>query len=334
MDIYFCDLCASRVTAQDLRAGKGMRRRHDIICGSCIDLGKAQEWMAHTGPSVPVSQLEPRSPASAPVDPIAVGRDRARTEHEPSPHNDETSRVQTLAPQLAMAATGMTALSPNQAESRDSADDLSELSESEQKQETGMHPAQDQVQPAASPFTEPAPEKADKAAGAKPASSSSQKAKSGSTSRVTPRPVPAKSGKSSRRAAVQGIPPQVLWIGSAISLVLILVIAGLVINKKMRPKHVGGETIVISLTSEIKALAKAADKANSEAMNGGDVAACDRALKAQRDLRACSERFEAEALKAGWKQDNVEYFMETSVSPSLSAFKSVNDRRAILLQQH
>lgn len=94
MDIYFCDECAARVTDLDLRAGKGMRRRHATICVECVDKGLAQAWLTHAGTQPQAAQAQANGsarvaatavadepePASAPAaDPISIARDRAST---------------------------------------------------------------------------------------------------------------------------------------------------------------------------------------------------------------------------------------------------------------
>ncbi len=88
MDIYFCDECGARVTDLDLRAGKGMRRRHATICAGCVDQGMAQAWLSRTGGQASASaslQVGAAAPSAlvasavATADPISVARDRART---------------------------------------------------------------------------------------------------------------------------------------------------------------------------------------------------------------------------------------------------------------
>jgi hypothetical protein len=88
MDIYFCDECATRVTDLDLRAGKGMRRRHATICAGCVDQGLAQAWLTRTGGQASASaslQVSASAPSAlvasavATADPISIARDRART---------------------------------------------------------------------------------------------------------------------------------------------------------------------------------------------------------------------------------------------------------------
>lgn len=88
MDIYFCDECGARVTDLDLRAGKGMRRRHATICAGCVDQGLAQAWLSRTGgqasasASLQAGREEPSAlvaTATAAADVISVARDRAVT---------------------------------------------------------------------------------------------------------------------------------------------------------------------------------------------------------------------------------------------------------------
>lgn len=43
MDIYFCDECAARVTAADLRRGFGLKKDDVIVCGTCVEQGRGSE---------------------------------------------------------------------------------------------------------------------------------------------------------------------------------------------------------------------------------------------------------------------------------------------------
>lgn len=84
MDIYFCDECGARVTDLDLRAGKGMRRRHDTICPACVDQGMAPAWLSRSGAQAAVGASAPSAPPAAVAvaeapDPISLARDRAIT---------------------------------------------------------------------------------------------------------------------------------------------------------------------------------------------------------------------------------------------------------------
>jgi hypothetical protein len=74
MDIYFCDLCGSRVTSVDLRGGIGMHHGDDAICGRCVEMGRGQDWLAGHQ-----SEVLPEKPPASPVSTIDRARDRART---------------------------------------------------------------------------------------------------------------------------------------------------------------------------------------------------------------------------------------------------------------
>jgi len=47
MNVYFCDVCGVRVTDLDLHSGHGMRRRNDVICAACLELGHGKGWVAN-----------------------------------------------------------------------------------------------------------------------------------------------------------------------------------------------------------------------------------------------------------------------------------------------
>jgi len=152
MHIFFCDICGVRVTDVDLRGGHGLRRRHHVICPTCLDLGHGKEWLerhrqrhhavaafdgtpsgavALAEPEIPDFIPEPReTPAVVDHPLIAAARDRARTlDYDelkpPRPaaiigssatelvDDNDTARVPVVAGDLAMAASGFAALSSN-----------------------------------------------------------------------------------------------------------------------------------------------------------------------------------------------------------------------------
>jgi len=45
MDIWFCDVCAARVTEDDFRRGQGIRKRYDVVCGTCIEQGHGADLL-------------------------------------------------------------------------------------------------------------------------------------------------------------------------------------------------------------------------------------------------------------------------------------------------
>ncbi len=149
MHIFFCDICGVRVTDVDLRGGHGMRRRHHVICATCLDLGHGKEWLERHrqrhhavvaidgAPSGAVALAEPEVPEFIPEPPevpaavdhplIDAARDRARTlvnddvKPVPSaiigstagevPDDSDTACVPVVPGDLAMAASGFAALS-------------------------------------------------------------------------------------------------------------------------------------------------------------------------------------------------------------------------------
>jgi len=89
MNVYFCDVCGIRVTDVDLKGGHGMRRRHDVICATCLEMGHGKEWAEKAGLSgrtavvANESSIKPAVPAASIID---QARDRAATlEDAPAP---------------------------------------------------------------------------------------------------------------------------------------------------------------------------------------------------------------------------------------------------------
>jgi hypothetical protein len=180
MNVYFCDICGVRVTDVDLHSGHGMRRRNDVICATCLDLGHGKDWMQKGQAAVQAPVLaavgaagadEGRSPQS-PI--IEVARDRARTVEEdvepaavapvvmraganaiahaiegvPDLDDDSaTAKVPVLDQHLASTAAGFAALgSPvDESEAQDD-DDLEETPVPQKPDDTGAEP----ILPAAS----------------------------------------------------------------------------------------------------------------------------------------------------------------------------------------
>lgn len=90
MNVYFCDVCGARVTDVDLKGGQGMRRRLDVICATCIDLGHGKAWVDRGKIRTPLPDPAPvRARSSTPsglapaLARINVARDRARTHVDP-----------------------------------------------------------------------------------------------------------------------------------------------------------------------------------------------------------------------------------------------------------
>jgi hypothetical protein len=103
MNVYFCDVCGVRVTDIDLHSGHGMRRRNDVICAACLELGHGKGLFAQDGqkqavlsahesaasngkhaPSV-AAAAPPAAGRAAAADLLSEARDRARTADEDQP---------------------------------------------------------------------------------------------------------------------------------------------------------------------------------------------------------------------------------------------------------
>ena len=81
MNVFFCDVCGVRVTDVDLKSGHGMRRRHDVICATCLEMGHGKGWAEKAGLSARSAAVI-TSTVTKPADPAArldAPRDRAAT---------------------------------------------------------------------------------------------------------------------------------------------------------------------------------------------------------------------------------------------------------------
>lgn len=102
MDIYFCDSCGVRVNHADLSSGRGVRRRHQVVCADCIAKG------VKIGEPAGSAVRSPQVPS------------------ESSQH--DTARLRQAQPSLAEAVSGFSALAgSSQPKARDDRhDDLSD----------------------------------------------------------------------------------------------------------------------------------------------------------------------------------------------------------------
>ena len=108
MNVYFCDVCGIRVTDVDLKGGHGMRRRHDVICATCLEMGHGKEWAEKAGlsghkPAISVESAGKSSPA--PVSVIDQARDRAATLEEAPAPAVQADRVQPIPTPVASMRT-------------------------------------------------------------------------------------------------------------------------------------------------------------------------------------------------------------------------------------
>jgi len=81
MNVYFCDVCGVRVTDLDLHSGHGMRRRNDVICAACLELGHGKGWVANHAQKQQMAFAGAATTAgSAPVAPTTPDADAADDE--------------------------------------------------------------------------------------------------------------------------------------------------------------------------------------------------------------------------------------------------------------
>jgi len=103
MNVYFCDVCGVRVTDVDLHSGHGIRRRHDVICAACLDLGHGKEWINNgsAGAAVAVGAgavgTHAKAPSPAPVVPAIK---RARDDLATIDEDAEAASAPTAPPSL------------------------------------------------------------------------------------------------------------------------------------------------------------------------------------------------------------------------------------------
>ena len=75
MDIFFCDVCAARVTSVHLRRGQGARSNDVVICAGCIEKGQGLDLL-DAEPALVGSEKEP---VLAGAQALNDARDRAKT---------------------------------------------------------------------------------------------------------------------------------------------------------------------------------------------------------------------------------------------------------------
>jgi hypothetical protein len=94
LHIYFCDICGVRVIDVDLRSGHGLLRGHQVICGTCLEMGHGGAWLEGRP-----GQITSVTPDPNPV--INAARDRAVTVPDPdppAPRLDTKDTVRVLTP--------------------------------------------------------------------------------------------------------------------------------------------------------------------------------------------------------------------------------------------
>lgn len=179
MKFFFCDVCGVRVSDADLRSGLGMRRRHDVICATCLELGHGRQWAEAKGLSARTAATLSDVP-TAPEEPVPPVL--AKTE-----------------PSLADAASGFGALSgpspvpakaPSGDDLMDEVDEVRPISEA-----IGAPASADPGTPPPSPAAPVAAEGKDESRGDGSRGAGAAKRSGKSTSRSAKAPVSGKSGK-------------------------------------------------------------------------------------------------------------------------------------------
>lgn len=350
MDIYFCDECGARVTDLDLRGGKGMRQRQDVICSQCVGRGLAAEWLAKAGRTVGAAVGAP----AAASDPISLARDRAVTSRddpfdddvvEPAPlkpsHGHETDALPAKPPRheddgFSAAAGAMGALAADlpkrDGDPRDgSEDDLTD------------HAGDEDPLAATSPTAMPG-DVAAAAAAAKDETAATKPGKGGSSRQAAVK----KGGTTSRRNASsktttktsRQAKPSVMASKKVLVLSLVSCAAiagiffGLVVPNINGSKHKGPEVIRSDLLVNFGQIVKEVDGVTKEAMrNANDLAAQRKGIEALNQLNSEYAKFEKEATKLGWGEDGFSQQLENMGFADIKMRRQPISQRIFILEQ-
>ena len=89
MDIFFCDVCCARVSANHLSRGHGVRNKDVIICGSCLEKGHGAELLEHADQGS--LEAVAAAPRLAGAEALNESRDRAATMKNLEPVSGDAS---------------------------------------------------------------------------------------------------------------------------------------------------------------------------------------------------------------------------------------------------
>lgn len=309
MKVFFCDVCGVRVTDVDLSGGRGMRRRNDVICSTCLELGHGRQWAEDRGLSqrtaVEAASADAQPPAANPV--IDAARDRAAT----MPDHGVGS--------LAAAASGFSALAPDAPSAAPAVEDI----------EDAAHPAdsQDPAMPQDPTPDTSAPAEKQGAGSAKRSAARSGKAQ-------TPKGVSTKSAKvpatarSARKAAQE---KQKIILVTLVGLCVIMLAGlGIMLMQGGKAKAVDGKVIELSAERDklFEAVRATRDVAFRDPHNLSD-ADIQATIAKIHDLQNKVEAFEDFAKRGGWSVDNVATQLETwNISDIYGKLKMWNDEGA------
>lgn len=309
MKVFFCDVCGVRVTDVDLSGGRGMRRRNDVICSTCLELGHGRQWAEDRGLSqrtaVEAASADAQPPAANPV--IDAARDRAAT----MPDHGVGS--------LAAAASGFSALAPDAPAASPAVEDI----------EDAAHPAdsQDPAMPQDPTPDTSAPGDKQGAGSAKRSAARSGKAQTSKGVSTKSAKVPA-TARSARKAAQE---KQKIILVTLVGLCVIMLAGlGIMLMQGGKAKAVDGKVIELSAERDklFEAVRATRDVAFRDPHNLSD-ADIQATIAKIHDLQNKVEAFEDFAKRGGWSVDNVATQLETwNISDIYGKLKMWNDEGA------
>lgn len=310
MKVFFCDVCGVRVTDVDLSGGRGMRRRHDVICSTCLELGHGRQWAEDRG----LSQRSTAAAASAtpPGNPVIdAARDRAST------MPDDGS--------LAAAASGFSALAPDAPPAGAPVADLEDAAAPDEPQEAPM-PQDETTDPSTSADKQGAGSaKRSAARSAKSAAASKSQAAKSATTKSAKNPATA---RSARKAAQE---KQKIILVTLVGLCVIMLVGlGIMLTQGGRAKAQEGKVIELSaerdkLFESVRATRDVAFR-DPHDLPDADIQAT---IAKIHDLQTKVEAFEDFAKRGGWSEENVATQLEKwAVTDIYGKLKMWNDENA------
>jgi hypothetical protein len=316
-----------RVTDVDLSGGRGMRRRHDVICATCLELGHGKQWAGNEAkgvvlspaPAVPAAPAaveveEPAKPA-APVVPapspnpvIDAARDRASTLPDEEPGS------------LAAAASSFSALAPDVPAPAPVQEPVEEASSDQPVAGPSA---------TAEPMSEPAAPAADQV-GAKRSSNRASRSTSNkipSSGAAGSKPATGSTTRAARQAAIQR-QKKILFILLGLIVVMLGGLGWMVLGGGKRA-HVDPKVIELSAERDklFQAVQATRDLAFREAHAQTD-AEIQLTIDKIHELQDKVSAFEELAKKGGWSEDHVGSLLQQwNISDLYGKLKMWNDER-------
>lgn len=373
MNVYFCDVCGVRVTDVDLHSGHGMRRRNDVICAACLELGHGREWAASHAQKPQMALAGAGNGATAngsagallpPPPPLDVARDRARTFDEDEPpapvtpvvlpaasaaprtspeaplEVDDTAQVPVVHQELSAAAAGFAALTPPQVESRGADDDVDEMPASKLDESGGVQvlPGTDVAD--ADDEEEDGDEDAEKTetAVSNRVDEADRPAKDsrntpGARSKTSSSRV-SKTAKSARSKAKKNPNQGQLILLSAAGLIAILVLGSVAIMKVSKGKHTGGDKIENNYSVQLRDAVTSAKKQAQDAIRANELGKLESAHAAIMNVRPIVNKYEELAKRKGYDDEAIGSAVTAfGYNDLLSMDRDIRDKIAIHKQR-